>query len=125
MTRLVTMQILIVDDDATALTVMCESAAALGFDHICLDNPQEALKHLPTASIILVDWEMPGMSGLDFIKAARVQDANIPVIMVTVKDDYESIHKAFDAGADDFMSKPINPREMAARIQEALKNKAR
>lgn len=115
------MNILIVDDEAISLEIMCDAVKELGHNYWRLNSPVEALKYLSKADMVLMDWEMPGMSGLDFVKAARVHGVDIPVIMVTVKQDYESLHKAMDAGADDFISKPIRVNDLMVRISEAAK----
>jgi DNA-binding response OmpR family regulator len=107
---------IIVDDETTARDLMCDAASRLGYETLCLDNPEQALPMLGRADLVLMDWEMPSMSGLEFVSVARSHGISIPIIMVTVKTDYECIHQAFDAGANDFVSKPINMQDLMARI---------
>lgn len=115
------MNILIVDDDNIYRDMMCFAADRLGHTHYCVDNPEDAIPLLSTADMVLMDWEMPAMTGLDFVKVARSHGVDIPIIMVTVKDSYDDLHKAIDAGANDFMSKPFNIKELMFRIDQAAK----
>lgn len=115
------MNILIVDDDSVYRDMMCYAADKLGHSHQCIDTPEGAIPLLPHADMVLMDWEMPAMSGLDFVKVARSHGVEIPIIMVTVKDSYDDLHQAMDAGADDFMSKPFNVKELMFRIDQAAR----
>ncbi|MCD6047643.1 MAG: phoB [Gammaproteobacteria bacterium] len=73
--------------------------------------------------IILLDWMLPGMSGVEFAKALRsaTLTKNIPIILLTAKAEEENKIKGFDAGADDYITKPFSPRELIARIRSILK----
>jgi len=73
--------------------------------------------------IILLDWMLPGMSGLDLLKRLRKDDLTktIPVIMLTAKGNEADKVKGLDIGADDYVSKPFSPRELLARIKALIR----
>jgi two-component system phosphate regulon response regulator PhoB len=73
--------------------------------------------------IILLDWMIPGMSGVEFAKALRTTELtkHIPIILLTAKAEEENKIKGFDAGVDDYITKPFSPRELMARIRSILK----
>ena len=69
---------------------------------------------------MLLDINMPGMSGLDVCRAIRAS-SEIAIIMLTVRDDEADTVEALDAGADDYVTKPFKPSELSARIRAALR----
>ena len=75
--------------------------------------------------LILMDLVMPGMSGIEAVKIIRADDRyrNIPIIMITSKEDADSLRQAFEAGAMDYIKKPANQAEFTARVNSALKLK--
>jgi DNA-binding response OmpR family regulator len=113
------MNILIVDDDQTSRDLMCYAAKMSGHEHICVASASEAFPHLSEAHMVLCDWEMPDFDGIEFVKRARQYGVTIPIVMVTVKDRYHDLEIAIDSGASGFMSKPINVKELIARIKMA------
>lgn len=90
------------------------------------EDAQEALdwmkseKELP--SLIVVDLNMPGMSGEEFLKHIRTSGFyfHLPVVILSGEDDSETRIRCLEAGADDFMIKPFNPRELAARCRNLI-----
>ena len=72
------------------------------------------------ADLILLDVRMPGMSGLDFCRTIRTSSA-VPIIMLTARDDSHDIVAGLEAGADDYVTKPYNVKELAARIRSLLR----
>jgi two-component system chemotaxis response regulator CheY len=68
----------------------------------------ERLKEMPPPDLMLVDWNMPVMSGIDFIRAVREMHIfdPLPVIMVTTNSEYEHLGTAMDAGANEYIQKP-------------------
>jgi putative two-component system response regulator len=73
--------------------------------------------------LILVDFMMPGMNGIEFIGRIRAQaaTAEIPVVMITASDEREVRHAALDIGATDFLTKPIDNKEVSARVRNMLR----
>ena len=75
-----------------------------------------------TPDLILVDWMMPKMSGIDVCRALRDDPATarIPVILLTANAQESDVERGFAAGVDDYIAKPFSPREMLGRIQAVL-----
>jgi two-component system phosphate regulon response regulator PhoB len=76
--------------------------------------------------LILVDWNMPGQSGVSFVRRVRSEPAHrlIPVIMITARDHEQDKVLAFEAGVDDYVTKPFKVREMLARVEALLRRSA-
>ena len=120
--------ILIVDDQPENLRVAIELLKRMGLHQEVLLAPNGAIaydlacEHVP--ELILTDWEMPIMNGLELIKKLKqnTNTAEIPIIMITaVKTGYEDMKEAFEAGVHDYLRKPFNETEFFARIQSTLK----
>ncbi len=114
------MQVLIVDDDAFSVAVLCETLTQAGYDvHVANSGP-EALRFLADGSFRLVisDWMMPGMDGLELCRAIR--QANLPgyvyIILLTSRQGDHDVVEALSAGADDFLTKPFEPAELRVRL---------
>lgn len=121
------MKILSVDDNKINLLIIESYAKILGLEIESYLNPLEALETLDASyktefDLVIVDYMMPEVNGLDFIKMFRKKNQNIPIIMLTaVGDDMELQIKALEYGANDFLSKPINAPAFKARIINMLK----
>ena len=78
-----------------------------------------------TVDLILLDWMLPKMDGITFLKRIRANSKtnNIPVIMLTAKNEEENKIKGFDGGVDDYLAKPFSPKELIARIKAVLRRK--
>lgn len=74
-------------------------------------------------SVAIVDWELPGMSGIDVCKTFRGSGGETPILMLTGKDKTEDLVEGFDAGADDYISKPFEMPELQARLKNLLRRK--
>lgn len=113
--------ILVVDDSATMRMITCNALIKVGFEVIQAENGDAALSLLKTSKpdAILLDVEMPGLNGFEVCAAIRkLPDCLfLPIMMVTGLEDYESINKAFQAGATDFTTKPINPTLLGYRVR--------
>ncbi|MDO9592956.1 MAG: DNA-binding response regulator [Firmicutes bacterium HGW-Firmicutes-20] len=70
---------------------------------------------------MIIDWMLPGMSGLELVRLFRKNNKQSIMIMLTAKDDEGDILEAFEAGVDDYVTKPFSPRELLARINAHLK----
>ena len=117
------MNILIVDDDPTALLIISEMAESLNFNPICADSAAQCLEVLKDSevSLILCDWEMPGMDGPTLFRTLRKHDYGryLYLILVTGRDAKEDLIEGLNAGADDFINKPINSEELRVRLRSA------
>jgi two-component system, OmpR family, KDP operon response regulator KdpE len=115
-------RILIVDDDPQIRRVLKVTLAGQGFEVDDARDGEAALEKLRDSrfDLVLLDVNMPGMSGLDACRAIR-SSSEIAIIMLTVRDDEADTVEALDAGADDYVTKPFKPSELSARIRAALR----
>lgn len=120
------MKLLTIDDSRTIRRVICGIGAMVGFEVLEAENGEMGLKLLEKQgheiALILLDWNMPGMNGLEVLKTLKADDrwAHIPVMMVTTEGEKDYIVKAIQAGAVHYQTKPFTQEEMATRIMEAL-----
>lgn len=116
--------IFIVDDNPTNLEIMKAVLDKEGYETSCTDGSRQCIEMLKnfTPDLILLDIDMPGMSGLEVCKILKrdVHISNIPVIFVTGLTDNKTITDAFDSGGTDYVKKPINRVELLARIKSVL-----
>ncbi|RLB84194.1 MAG: hypothetical protein DRH26_19405, partial [Deltaproteobacteria bacterium] len=118
-------RILVIDDDEAILRLIKKILTGEFYEVVAVSHGQEGLyqvfKYPP--DLILVDYNMPGMNGLDFIKKLKDHSkvSKIPVIMLTASPAEETEIKALNMGADDWISKPIHKERLLARIKRLLK----
>jgi two-component system, OmpR family, KDP operon response regulator KdpE len=115
-------RILVVDDDPQIRRVMRVTLTARGYEVDDATNGATALERLRVQrfDLVLLDMNMPGMDGLETCGFIRAH-SDIPVVMLTVRDDEASKVAALDAGADDYVTKPFSQSELLARIRAALR----
>ena len=115
-------RILVVDDDPQIRRVLKVTLTGQGFEVDDAKNGEEALERVRDArfDLLLLDINMPGMSGLEVCRAIRAT-SEVAIIMLTVRDDEADTVEALDAGADDYVTKPFKPSELSARIRAALR----
>lgn len=120
------MKLLTIDDSRTIRRVISGVGAMLGYEVLEAENGNAALKvleeHGNEVALILLDWNMPGMNGLEVLEAVKADERwqSIPVMMVTTEGERNYIVKAIQAGAVHYLTKPFSQEDMAARIMEAL-----
>jgi len=118
------MKIVIAEDDPGSRQMLRRLLEGLNFEVIALADGQEAWDHLQAsdARLLITDWKMPRLDGLDLCRRVRLRgpaDSYIYIIMMTGLDRREDRLKALQAGADDFVTKPIDKAELFARINVA------
>jgi adenylate cyclase len=120
-------RILVVDDTPVNLKLLADLLTAKGYSIVTAASGAEALEKINGAvpDIVLLDVMMPGMSGYDVCRKIRENPATamLPVVMVTALDPGQERVKGIDAGADDFLSKPINQPELLARVRSLMRVK--
>jgi two-component system chemotaxis response regulator CheY len=113
---------LIVDDSRVLRRVLREMLGQLGFEVAEADNGQAALQQLSVhepPDVVLVDWNMPVMNGLEFVSAVRSQPqfAGMPLMMVTSETELEQMSLALAAGANEYVMKPFGKEIVADKLQ--------
>lgn len=123
-----TSPILVVDDDAVSRELVAVALRRAGYEVIEAASGEEALQIIDRQSVgvLVCDIGMPGMSGIDVIRdlRRRPETATLPIILVTGSGDDESVLQGLDAGADDFLSKPVRLAELVARVRAHLRTQA-
>jgi PAS domain S-box-containing protein len=112
-------RILVADDDATVRLLMQATLVKAGFQVCLASDGEEALRVFGEQSpdMVLLDVEMPGRNGFDVcVELRRDVGGEFPIVMVTGMDDMKSIQRAFDAGATDFLAKPLNWNLVGPRV---------
>ncbi len=116
-------RILIVDDEPQIRRILRTTLIDSGFEVEDVKTGAESLEKLRDyrPDLILLDINMPGMGGLETCKALRMDDANVAIIMLTVRNTETDKVACLNAGADDFVTKPFSTPELIARIRAALR----
>jgi len=125
------MSILIVDDTPVNLVLLEDILRQEGYSDIhCAGSAKEAFEFLATpegreVDLVLMDLVMPGMDGIEACRHLKGQEAtkDIPVVMITVRDDTEALEQAFAAGAADYIIKPVKEAELISRVRSVLRLK--
>ena len=121
--------ILVVDDDPAIREMLCMALEAASFSVIQAENAQQAHAQIIDRhpNLVLLDWMMPGTSGLELLRRLRRDPLTetTPVIMLTAKAEEGGKVVGLDSGADDYVAKPFSPRELIARIKAVLRRVAR
>ncbi len=118
--------VLIVDDQSTGRAILEQVVRGIDVDVRVesFENPEVAVRWAGTtpADLVLVDYQMPQMDGIEFVRQLRrlPEYAHVPVVMVTVNDSREVRYSALDAGVTDFLNKPIDARECLARCRNLM-----
>src|SRR3989441_3038904 len=124
---LVRSKILIVDDEPFNVDYLEQELEDLGYQTVSAANGQEALQKVATEALdlILLDVMMPIMDGFTVCRILKENEETrlIPVVIMTALNAVEDRIKGIEAGADDFLTKPVNERELLARIRTAVKMK--
>ena len=121
--------VLIADDDPIARELLIFRLEAEGFEVTAAEDGPGALAaaRASVPDIAVLDVHMPGMSGFDVCRMLRTDPAtsDLPVIMLTASVQESDVATGFDVGADDYLAKPFNPRELVSRIEAVLARSGR
>ena len=115
-------KVMIVDDDEHIRDLASLYLQKEGFDVSCAVDGDSALKQAQRISpnLIVLDLMLPGMSGFDVCRQLRLE-SNVPIIMLTARDEDVDKIVGLELGADDYLTKPFNPRELVARVKAILR----
>jgi two-component system chemotaxis response regulator CheY len=115
------MRALVVDDSRTVRIILRQILQEMGTDVVEAGDGLEALEQLrrnPEIDLVLVDWNMPVMNGLDFILAVRAQADldDVRIVMVTTETEGEQVARALQAGANEYVMKPFTKEVLVAKL---------
>ena len=117
--------VFIAEDEASIVSLLKYNLEKEGYKVSHSENGEDALKQIKSKQpdLILMDWMLPELSGVEICKNLKKDDKfnDIPVIMLTAKGEEEDKLKAFDTGADDYVTKPFSQKELNARIKSLLR----
>jgi two-component system phosphate regulon response regulator PhoB len=120
--------ILVVEDEPAILELIAVNLIDAGFDVQGAPDAETAQAHLKNAlpALVLLDWMLPGKSGLALAKELRAdaRTRDLPIIMVTARTDEGDKIAGLEAWVDDYVTKPFSPRELKARIKAVLRRRA-
>jgi len=120
--------ILIVEDEQAIREMVCLALNQAGFDCREAADTNEAQNRILEAvpDLILLDWMLPGASGIDYARKLRREKLTqtVPIVMLTARTQEEDKVKGLDTGADDYITKPFSTRELVARIKALLRRTA-
>lgn len=120
--------ILAVEDEPAIQTLIRFALEQAGYQCTVVASVEQAQpiisEKLP--DLLLLDWMLPGMSGMEWITCLRAdsRSADLPIILLTARDSDDDKTQGLDGGADDYLTKPFSPRELASRINAVLRRRA-
>jgi DNA-binding response OmpR family regulator len=116
-------RILVVEDDADLRELFCRTLVKNDFIALPAENADRALEIIDTeyVDLIISDVMMPGMDGFELTKELREARIDVPVLIITAKGDITDKQEGFGAGADDYMVKPVDLKEMIMRVTALLR----
>jgi two-component system phosphate regulon response regulator PhoB len=120
--------ILVVEDEPAIQTLIATNLKRAGYSVVTALDGETALRLVNEAlpDLILLDWMLPGMNGLELARRLRADPRSrlVPIIMLTARGDERDKVQGLEIGADDYVTKPFSPRELMARIQAVLRRRA-
>ncbi len=119
-------KILIIDDDTKLNSLLKSYLAKYNFRVSSITKPDEALRLLPAEApdLIILDIMLPGMDGFELCRQIR-KNYSLPIVMLTARGEVSDRVVGLELGADDYLPKPFEPRELVARIQSVLRRSTR
>jgi two-component system phosphate regulon response regulator PhoB len=120
--------VLVVEDEPAIQDLLAYNLERAGYRVARAESAEQALRALAESlpDLVVLDWMLPGMSGFDLARRLRAQERTraLPVIVLTARAEERDKLAALEAGADDYVTKPFSPRELAARIKAVLRRRA-
>lgn len=117
------MKALVVDDSMTIRRIVLKALTSVGIADAAeaADGAEalEAARNTPF-DVVLMDWNMPKMTGIDALRAMRAEGISVPVIMVTTEAEKSRVIEAIKAGANDYLIKPFAPDQLAEKVKGVL-----
>jgi DNA-binding response OmpR family regulator len=117
--------ILVVDDEPAIVQVIRERLVGEGFQVQAASNGEAALDALQEPpDLVILDLMLPGLDGFEVLRRMRQGGRDLPVIILTARDDDIDVVVGLELGADDYVVKPFNPRQLVARVRAVLRRRA-
>lgn len=120
--------VLVVEDEPAIQELIALNLEQAGYVPVRAEDAEQGLALIGEAlpDLVLLDWMLPGLSGMEFAKRLRSDERtrNIPIIMLTARSEEADKIKGLETGADDYVTKPFSPRELLARIKAVLRRRA-
>lgn len=120
--------ILLVEDEPAIQELIAANLARAGHHVVRASDAETAQRLVREAlpDLVLLDWMLPGMSGIEFARRLRGEERTrtIPIIMLTARGEEQDKVSGLETGADDYITKPFSPRELVARIKAVLRRRA-
>ncbi len=117
--------VLVVEDEQDIREMLGFTLSRNGFEVDTAASAEEALRQLdgPLPALLIIDWMLPGMSGVDLARRLRNDEhtAGLPMIMLTARGEETDKLKSFDSGIDDYVTKPFSPKELVARMRALMR----
>lgn len=119
-------KILFVEDERDLSLIVCDTLRQQGYDVVAAFDGIEGLAGYKTegADLIVADVMMPRLDGFAMAREIRRLSANVPIVFLTAKSTIDDVEEGFDIGANDYLKKPFELRELLVRIKALLRNKA-
>ncbi|NPA54774.1 MAG: response regulator [Epsilonproteobacteria bacterium] len=120
------MKVLVVDDSSTMRRIIVNTLARLGYKDVVqgADGVEawEAMQKNPDIGVVITDWNMPNMNGLELVKKIRAEEkyADIPIIMVTTEGGKAEVITALKAGVNNYIVKPFTPQVLKEKLQAVM-----
>ena len=120
------MKILVVDDSSTMRRIIVNTLARLGYKDVvqAADGVEawDALQSNPDIKVVITDWNMPNMNGLELVKKIRAEEKyiDVPIIMVTTEGGKAEVITALKAGVNNYIVKPFTPQVLKEKLQAVL-----
>ncbi len=117
--------IMVVEDEPEIRELLSFTITRAGHDVVTAESAEQALQLIDRSlpELLVIDWMLPGMSGIDLAKRLRQDEltASLPIIMLTARGEEADKLKSFDSGVDDYVTKPFSPKELMARVKALLR----
>ncbi len=117
--------VLLVEDEKSIVTLIKYNLEKEGFKVFCAETGEEALKIIKekTLDVVILDWMLPDVSGIEVCRQIKKDKKlkNIPVLILTAKGEPDDKIKGLEVGADDYVTKPFNNKELLLRIKSLIK----
>jgi two-component system chemotaxis response regulator CheY len=120
---LANLKVLVVDDSSTMVRIVSNTLKRIGIENIFTGaDGIEGLEQFKISkpNMVLTDWNMPNMNGLELIKKIRLLDKDVPIVMITTEGGKREVITALKAGANNYIVKPFTPQVLKQKLEDIL-----